>query len=390
MSFLHGLGKGLREPCSPNRATNVFGAELNSPNADNWNCLPAVVNPTTSFNLSLISPGQEVVVALLGVYGAVEGAYHVTYRWYRDRDNKLLFQYAFDWVAPRGGWFYCYSFIGYVPWEISENGAYSVDISVTGAETFSRSTSFTISGIAAAEPEPPPASVTGADIVTALNSCSSWFYKIYLECLSAGAPLWWIASFLYQISLLFNTLANGASSFFTSFNELWARAANILSWDTIWSYLLSYIPNIAQIRDWFYSWWDNVGSVISSWWAATTVTVQGWISIARAELRGIINQVDVTLGSLRADWDAFRGMIPTIEQVIYWWGNWAGNVNTVLTTWWAGQLLEIQGLINSAFTARQSLWAGWQEMRDNVAGFFDDPVEYIWDRFIDWFLGPEV
>ncbi|GAI92474.1 unnamed protein product, partial [marine sediment metagenome] len=38
-SYSYGLAKGLREPCSPYREAYYFGAELNKPSADGWNCL---------------------------------------------------------------------------------------------------------------------------------------------------------------------------------------------------------------------------------------------------------------------------------------------------------------------------------------------------------------
>jgi len=389
-SFTFGIGKGLREPCSPNREANVFGAALNTPNATGWNCLAVLVNPTTSFDLSLISSGCEVVVALLGVNNTVEGEVSVRFRWHRDRDNALLFSGTYSLPTFAGGWFFAYSHIGYLPWELSENGAYSVDISASGAVTFSRSISFTISGITPAEPALPPPTGFAVAVVEALNTVSSRFYEIYRTVYEWPPPIYYLGTSFYSLSSLFNSLAWGASTFFTTFNELWAWVHNTLSWDTIWSFIIDRLPRLADLNTWFYNWWYNVNSVVSSWWTSTMGTVQGWIQVAKQYAADLFSSVNAGLLTLQGAWDNFKGRIPTIEQVIYWWGNWAGNVNTVLTTWWAGQLLEIQGLINSAFTARQSLWAGWQEMRDNVAGFFDDPVEYIWDRFIDWFLGPEV
>lgn len=149
-SYATNIGKGLREPCSPYREAYVFGAELNVPDANNWNCVPATIEPTTSFDLSAITPNHEVVVALLVDYN-LSSAATVHHRWYRDRDEKLLFDFAYDIPDPGSygydywAWFYVYSYIGYVPWEIYENGNYHVDLTVVGG--FSKTLNFAVTGI---------------------------------------------------------------------------------------------------------------------------------------------------------------------------------------------------------------------------------------------------
>lgn len=152
VSYASGMGKGLREPCSPYRQAYFFGAELNVPNADDWNCVPEIMDPTTSFDLSGIEPNHEVVVALLVVYNIPAGASHnVRFKWYRDRDSKLLFDFAYTIPNPGSygydswAWYYVYSYIGYVSGEIYENGDYHVDILWDG--TLLQRIGFTVSGI---------------------------------------------------------------------------------------------------------------------------------------------------------------------------------------------------------------------------------------------------
>jgi len=64
-------------------------------------------------------------------------------------------------------------------------------------------------------------------------------------------------------------------------------------------------------------------------------------------------------------------------------------VLSFVNTWWSGAVLQVQGLINTAFLERDSWWAGWQDWRDQVAEFFTNPLEFLLNRFTDWFLGPE-
>jgi len=130
-SYTKNMGKGLREPCSPYRQAYVFGADLNVPNASNWNCVPEVVEPTTIFDLSSITPNHEVVVALSSFYG-IEAGYSpwIAHSWYRSRDSKKLYTYSFQIPNPAAygydywDWYYVYSYIGYTSWEIWENGQY--------------------------------------------------------------------------------------------------------------------------------------------------------------------------------------------------------------------------------------------------------------------------
>jgi hypothetical protein len=149
-NFTTGIGKGLREPCDPYREAYVFGAELGTPDASHWNCVPEIVEPAFSFDLSIIEPNHEVVVALLAIYNIPSGASHnVRFRWYRDGDNVPFFEFSYTIPDPGKGhewvWAYVYSYVGYIPSEIYQNGNYHVDILWDGA-AFPQ-IPFTISGI---------------------------------------------------------------------------------------------------------------------------------------------------------------------------------------------------------------------------------------------------
>lgn len=148
------MGKGLKEPCNPYREAYYFGAELNEPDANDWNCLPEVVDPTNSFNLASITPYHEVVVGLIQAAN-LQSALTVSGKWYRDRDNALLFQFDYDIPSPQSQgyaywlWYYVYTYIGFVPWEIWENGAHHLDWEANG---FSKRLNFTVAGIEEAGP----------------------------------------------------------------------------------------------------------------------------------------------------------------------------------------------------------------------------------------------
>lgn len=226
-------------------------------------------------------------------------------------------------------------------------------------------------------------------IITRLNDTSQWFYKIYLNCYTAGWPLDSIASWFYGLSTFFSDLAWYFRDFSQWVSDVSSKIGKYLSWDTIWSYILSYIPNLIQIRDWFYGWVTNVTGVITNWWSATSLTVQGWISAAVGELTALAGvwsnfwntlwpQLTTAFNSLKSAWDNF--WLVTFPNLVSW--DW-------LTTWWNSRLQEVQGLIDTAVRDVAGMAEGWQDMKSDVVTFFQDPVEFIWQRFTSWFLGGE-
>ncbi len=150
------LGKGLWEPVPPYRQAYVFGAELNVPNASAWNAIPEIKDPVTIFDLSSLTPNHEVVVTMLAAFNIPTGAqYAVEHRWYRDRDGASigLARYSIPDAASYGYsgwlWYYVYSYIGYVPWEIYENGSYHVDLVflIGSSIYFTQRLNFSVTGI---------------------------------------------------------------------------------------------------------------------------------------------------------------------------------------------------------------------------------------------------
>ena len=389
-AFGFSLSKGLREPCSPYREAYFFGAALNSVSADNWNCLPQPVDSTTEFNLASISINREVVVAALTISGAVGGSYRFTWRWVRIRDERTLFQFSYDQSIPPTGWAYGYSYIGWTSNEISENGSYRVEVAVTGPVSESFARSFGVSGVTVTPPPPtlpPPAPVSG--ISEALNSVASYLYGIYQQASGWIWPFSAVAPLFYYLSSLFGTLALLFSYFITLVNNLISRVAEILSWNMIWELIQSYVPNLTQIRDWFYSWWYYVSSVVISWWEATGVTVQGWINIAVQPFNTLLTawnnfwnslwpQLVGSFYSLRSAWENFWLVtLPTL--VSYTW----------LGTWWVSRLLDVMGLIDSSLRSYFPNYDELVRLWGSIAEFAANPLEYLWQRFADWFLGPE-
>ena len=249
-----------------------------------------------------------------------------------------------------------------------------------------------------------------ASIIDWLNTISSYFYDLYVEVLSWPDPFWRVYAPFYFLSTTFSSLAWQFYYFSDWVNDVDYRVSQILDWGTIWSYILSYVPNLVDIRDWFYGWQTAVGGEISGWWYTTQNMVIGWISDVQTWTTAQLNNLQAAFLTLISDvetWattqinNAKSAILAIIGDLETWT---ITEVNTIrdllarlidwpaftswITSWWNDRLLDIQGLIDSAFLARDSLWAGWQDWRDQVAEFFTDPEDWLYksvDRIVERF-----
>jgi len=135
--------------------------------------------------------------------------------------------------------------------------------------------------------------------------------------------------------------------------------------------------NYGNIADFFQYWldraqwaWDwvnsafwNVWDIANEWWTSTRYEVQTLIEIATEGL-----------SALRAAWAVFSQV--TLPSLVSF--DW-------LETWWEDRLLDIGDLLDTAFTLRSDLWEGWQDWRDQVAEFFSDPEQWLYDRLDSFF-----
>jgi len=146
-SYTCGLAKGLKEPVSPYREDYAFGAALGDFDANNWNAIPTLWDPNTSFDLTGISINHEVVVVRIGISNTNEGGTLFNFKWYNEDTGKLLYSSEFGYNCFEEGYVYAYSYIGWLAEEINANGNYSCVIDVTGAHEYSKTLKFTVLGI---------------------------------------------------------------------------------------------------------------------------------------------------------------------------------------------------------------------------------------------------
>lgn len=226
-------------------------------------------------------------------------------------------------------------------------------------------------------------------IVQELNDISDFFYDLYIEVNGWVTPFWYAAGFFYDLCQVFNYLAWDFYDFGQWVYEITDEIGEILTWSNIRSLIRSWLPDIEDIVDWWDRWWVWVGEEIDSWWDYTRGIVEGWISYATGWLSDWIDSIESTLVTLEAAWDEWVAKIPSFDMVWGWFTDWWANVLAHIITWGALTATGINSLIDSWFKLYEPFWAGWQDVKDNVIEFFNSPLDWLLDRFTDWFLGPE-
>lgn len=358
-----GIGTGLREPCPPYREVVFLGAPLNSVSADEWNCHPQITGAFTELDLTYSAINCEACVALITQPNAFAGTYLITFRWYKDPRTVPFFTFSFTRTADAGGWFYGYSFVGWTPLEISENGKYWVDVNVSGPMVYGLSIPFTVKGITIPPPPPPPEPPETNTIVEAFESIANTMLEVYETTKGWIWPFQLISNPFYWLYTFFHTLASLFGQFLDWVTALADQIKNVLSWESIKNLILSWLPGLDSLIAWFSDWKNKVWGAVEFWWEEISTTVLGWIDAA---VEG--------LSDLKAAWDNFWTVtFPTLVSF-----DW-------LATWWGSQLPGIQSLIYSTlktwFPFYDELASLWGEIR----AFFADPLQWVYNKLDEFF-----
>lgn len=219
----------------------------------------------------------------------------------------------------------------------------------------------------------------------AYRFCAAVAIDIYQEPLLPD----FLGDFFVELEYIFADIATTFYEVDQAWDDFWDEISEFLDWGEIYQHITGWIPNIEEIRDWFYNWWNNVLTVVYEWWHDITLEVQSWIEQGDAFLHGLIDSVEGWLSDLQNEFDTFVAGLPDLTAIGEWFSDWWGNILAELDIWWNDRLADIQGLIDSAFANWSPFWEGWIEVKDSVVEFVCDPLEWLWGRFADWFLGPE-
>ncbi len=185
------------------------------------------------------------------------------------------------------------------------------------------------------------------------------------------------------------------------------RINDIKSWASGLFATLSYVGNVVvtSVKNWALATFAKIGEIggaifnfitevyntVSNYITNTYNTVSNFITNV---INNVVNYITNVYNTVVNNITQVIGV--TIEKVSEWFTSiggatreWAEGLfikasnawNTItgnLGEWWKTQL----ALLNETF--------GWVLLfRDNITEFFTNPLEFLLNRFFDWFLGPE-
>lgn len=220
-----------------------------------------------------------------------------------------------------------------------------------------------------------------------LRSILLWWGKFadwWLRWAADAENYWWPLNQLTPLITAISNVIDGISGALFQltlwFESFVAQAAEFLSWDEIQDRLQSFLDQVTEIWTWFLDRWGNVTDVVEGWWEGALSQVKDLIAVATEGLAIVYREWN---NFWTITWPEFVG---DLQQLSTSWDDFRTNTlpnlvsNSALVSWWQDRILDVQDLINSAFTLRDDLWAGWQEWRDSVAEFFSDPLKWLYDR----------
>lgn len=224
-------------------------------------------------------------------------------------------------------------------------------------------------------------------IVTYCNNISSFFYSLYLEVRSWWIPASYSAVIFLQLSWMFSYLAWDFYYFNQWVDSTARKLLDILSWSTIKSFILSWLPSLQDAVNWFLARLSWFTTEVTNWWNGTKAIVQGWIDTAKQFLQTQINSLSTLLANLQAAWNEWQLKIPSFNEIWSWFTNWWNNTLARIITWGALTALQINTLIDSNIKSWFPFYESLSQLWSKVAEFITDPLTWLEKRFTDWFLG---
>jgi len=231
-------------------------------------------------------------------------------------------------------------------------------------------------------------------LLNVLNGIASIFADFSSWLLWTGERVaeWWIVD---QLAPTFTNMGYWFADISWWFIELrdpilrmYDTTLEMVTLNNVWDYFKTWFEWAEWAWDWVSHAWSNVWSIVEGWWQATSSTVQGWIDIATQGL----DALKVAWSDFwNTTWPQWTAQFNTLSAA--WTNFWTVTFPTLvdfswLWTWWNARLQDINNLVNTAFTLREKLWEGWQELRNQVTEFFSDPEDWLYkavDRIIERF-----
>ena len=223
------------------------------------------------------------------------------------------------------------------------------------------------------------------NIIYQLDRLKGYFLNAYNIVSDWVWPFYYLASPLWSIYYAFHYLSIFFAQFNTTLDIIVDSLKTLVSWPTVWNNILSYVPNLLYISQWFYRWVTEVAYQISRWWNSTQQTVQGWITIAKQYLQTQIDSLVVALTNLQASVNELLAQIPSINEILAWFSNWWARILSPLTSWWNERLQDVNSLIDSALREWFPFYNDLVELWSDIKLFFTDPLQWLYNELDEWF-----
>ncbi len=226
-------------------------------------------------------------------------------------------------------------------------------------------------------------------IIDLLYDTCLFFYDARQEVEDWVWPFYLLALPFDGLYDAFYYLAKAFEDFDEWVDDIADRIRDLLDFGDIWSYFRDWFTWAEDAWNWVRNAWDRVTNIVDDWWLVTSSTVGGWIAAATEGFDDLVEAWDTFW---HITWPELLGNVHTLSETWdnFWTVIFPDLVSfTWLGIWWDARLLDMQSLIESWAVTLSPFWEGWQDVRDNVLEFFNDPLEWLWVRFTDWFLGPE-
>jgi hypothetical protein len=226
-------------------------------------------------------------------------------------------------------------------------------------------------------------------LISIINSIGARFYEAAETAGDWVAPFYYLSSPLQWIANLVWSLVSPLLSFNEWASSVTTQIGKILSIDAIRDYFSHWLAYAEIAWNWVVNAYTNVANSVNIWWSSTQYIVQSWIETAKQWAKAQVDNLSYAVAPIISGWNSFVSKIPSLDTIISWFTNWWSNILTNLTSWWNQRLTDIESLLTSLILDLSPFWEGWQDIRDKVFEFFDNPLEWLLKEFTTWFLGGE-
>jgi hypothetical protein len=195
----------------------------------------------------------------------------------------------------------------------------------------------------------------------------TWLYDAYYTVKDWVWPFNLLADPIYYVYWGCRLALNPILSFNLWVDYIIYQVSRIRSWEDIIGLLETWRTMAENAWAWVLDWRDNVLSAIDTWWNSSDNPIRPYVDSTWQSAKDLVANVQKEVSQVHAAWDDF----------------WTTTYPTLISS------SDANTLVDTKITEASPFWAGWQDVKNNVVTFITAPLDWLWERFTDWFLGRE-